>query len=74
MNEIERAKYEDELETEYDALKFKETYNILKKAGRLKPKNFKLVEKKELQEELQKTIKHLTTLLLKLESKEVKEW
>ena len=68
MNEIERAKIENELSAEYDKIKFKETYNILQKASRLKVKDFRLVEKQELIEKLQKALKHTTTLLFNLEN------
>ena len=66
--ELEPAVVEDEQETEYDTIKYQETYSILNNAQRLSINMFELVEKKELIDKLQKTIKHLTTLLLKLES------
>lgn len=68
MNEVDKAKYCAEIAAEFDNAKFKETYNILKKAQRLKPKHFKLVEKQKLIQKLQDTIKHATTLLFELEN------
>jgi len=66
--ELEPAIIEDELETELEDRKFKETYAILKNAQRLSKSMFQVPEKQELIEELQDTVKKLTTLLLKLES------
>jgi len=66
--ELEPAVVEDELETEIEDRKFKEAYTILKNAQRLNVDIFQVPEKQELIEELQATIKKLTTLLLKLES------
>ena len=68
QQELEPAIVEDEQETEYDTIKYQETYSILNNAQRLSINMFRVVEKQELINKLQKTIKHLTTLLLKLES------
>ena len=66
--ELEPAEVEDELETEYDTHKYQDTFSILNNAQRLSKNMFQVVEKDELIKKLQDTIKHLTTLLLKLES------
>jgi hypothetical protein len=66
--QLEPAQVEDEQETEYDTIKYQETYGILKNAQRLSKNMFQVIEKDDLIKELQVTIKKLTTLLLKLES------
>ena len=66
--ELEPAEVEDNLETEYDTHKYQETFTILNNAERLSKNMFQVVEKDELIKKLQNTIKHLTTLLIKLES------
>ena len=58
----------DVTQNEIDEIQFKETYSILKKAQSLSKTMFDVPEKQELVEELQHTVKELTTLLLKLES------
>jgi type IV secretory pathway VirB4 component len=68
MNEIEKAKFEDKCEREIDKIYFKEVYNQLKKAQKLKVKHFQLVEKQELISKLQDTVKNATSLLYNLEN------
>jgi len=66
--QLSDAVVDETLETELEDRKYKETYTILKNAQRLSKDMFNVPEKDELIEELQDTIKKLTTLLLKLES------
>lgn len=53
---------------ELEAIKFKEVYNKLKKAQRLNPKDFQLVEKHKLISMLQDTVKNTSKLLFNLEN------
>lgn len=68
MNEVEKAKREDQFEKELDEINFKEVYNKLIKAQKLKTKHFQLVQKQELIVKLQETVKGATTLLYNLEN------
>ena len=66
--ELEPAIVDDTLQSEIDDRQFKETYSIIKNAQSLNKSMFNVPERQELIEELQTAVKHLTTLLLKLES------
>lgn len=67
-SESERARAEDEQETEYDTIKYQETYSIIDRFEKLTKNMFKVVEKEELIKKHETALKKQTGLHVMLES------
>lgn len=68
QSELEPAIVEDEQETEYDTIKYQETYSIIDRFEKLTKNMFKVVEKEELIKKHETALKKQTGLHVMLES------